>query len=241
MFEKIDVEKLIAVLDRQDKEVKALRADSFGFQEQLEQVRRGNKQELREVHRKFRQETGLKNLAVENLENMRQEIRALELNSDQAVQTIWKEKCQELYQICLQIKEENSYLTDRCKKMAELAVSLMTQLNEGPDASQREDSKGPAEFPGAKQLHSRGLSELAALERQKQSLRLATTKRQSKDLAMSLPKLAPPDREAQGTALLRNSLAELQSTKHMDAGGHKLLLETSMASNERPFEYPPFR
>jgi hypothetical protein len=78
-------------------------------------VRRGNKQELREVYRKFRQETGLKNLAVENLENMRQEIRALELNSDQAVQTIWKEKCQELYQICLQIKEENSYLTDRCK------------------------------------------------------------------------------------------------------------------------------
>lgn len=31
MFEKIDVEKLIAVLDRQDKEVRALRADSVGF------------------------------------------------------------------------------------------------------------------------------------------------------------------------------------------------------------------
>lgn len=61
--------------------------------------------------------------------------------------------------------------------MAELAVSLMTQLNDGPDATPKEDSKGPAEFSGAKQLHSRGLSDLAALERQKQSLRLATTKR----------------------------------------------------------------
>lgn len=204
-------------------------------------MRRGNKQELREVYRRFRQETGLKNLAVENLENMRQEIRALELNSDQAVQTIWKEKCQELYQICLQIKEENSYLTDRCKQMAELAVSLMTQLSDGPDGATPEDSKGPAEFSGSKQLHSRGLSELAALERQKQSLRLATTKRQSKDLAMSLPKLVPPDREARDTALLRNALAERQSTKNMDAGGHRLLLETSMASNDRSSEYPPFR
>ena len=51
----------------------------------MEGVRRLNKQELREVYRKFKQETGLKNLAVENLENMRQEIRALELNSDQSV------------------------------------------------------------------------------------------------------------------------------------------------------------
>lgn len=130
-------------------------------------MRRANKQELREVYRKFRQETGLKNLAVENLENMRQEIRALELNSDQAVQTIWKEKCQELYQICLQIKEENSYLTDRCKQMAELAVSLMTQLSDGPDGAPAEDSKRPADSLGALQLHSRGLSDVAALERQK--------------------------------------------------------------------------
>jgi hypothetical protein len=82
------------------------------------------------------------------------------------VQTIWKEKCQELYQICLQIKDENTYLTDRCKQMAELAVSLMTQLNEPPGAATpREDGKGSKDYSPGKLSNSRGMNELSALER----------------------------------------------------------------------------
>jgi predicted transcriptional regulator len=58
---------------------------------------------------------------------MRQEIQALETTSNQ---TNWKEKSQELYDICVQIKEENSYLVERCKQIAALAVNMMNQLNE---------------------------------------------------------------------------------------------------------------
>lgn len=90
-------------------------------------MQKKNREELNEVHKKFKLETSLKNVAIQNLENMRQEIQALETTSNQ---TNWKEKSQELYDICVQIKEENSYLVERCKQIAALAVNMMNQLNE---------------------------------------------------------------------------------------------------------------
>ena len=52
--------------------------------------------ELSQVYSKFRKESEVKSKAIENLEQMRQEIKALELNSNGSVSMMWKEKSKEL-------------------------------------------------------------------------------------------------------------------------------------------------
>ena len=63
-FEKINVEKLIAVLDKQDKELKSLRNDSSNVSNHFEFMQKKNREELNEVHKKFKLETSLKNVAI---------------------------------------------------------------------------------------------------------------------------------------------------------------------------------
>jgi len=99
------------------------------------------------------QENFVKNQAIEKLETMRQEIKALE-HSTGSISTVWREKCQELYHICLRMKEDNEYLTERVRQLADLAVGLMNKLQEeqlknqstqakdrqGEDPQQQEDT-----------------------------------------------------------------------------------------------------
>ena len=61
---------------------------------------------------------------------MRQEIKALELNSNGSVSLMWKEKSKELYDLCITLQDENAYLTDKCKKIADIAVELMRRAQE---------------------------------------------------------------------------------------------------------------
>jgi hypothetical protein len=63
-FEKINVEKLIEVLNKQDKELKYLRNDTNNFKNEFTNLRKKNREELTDVHKKFRNETNLKNLAI---------------------------------------------------------------------------------------------------------------------------------------------------------------------------------
>ena len=86
--------------------------------------------ELSQVYSKFRKESEVKSKAIENLEQMRQEIKALELNSNGSVSMMWKEKSKELYDLCITLKDENGYLTDKCKKIADIAVELMRRAQE---------------------------------------------------------------------------------------------------------------
>lgn len=72
----------------------------------------------------------MKSRAIENLEQMRQEIKALELNTNGSVSLMWKEKSKELYELCVTLKDENGYLTDKCKKIADIAVELMRRAQE---------------------------------------------------------------------------------------------------------------
>ena len=84
---------------------------------------------MKQVHHKFMQESSVKNQAIEKLETMRQEIKALE-HSNGSISTVWREKCQELYHICLTMKQDNEYVTDRVRQLADLAVGLMSKLQQ---------------------------------------------------------------------------------------------------------------
>ena len=60
---------------------------------------------------------------------MRQEIKALDHTSG-SISTVWREKCQELYQISISMKEDNEYVTERVRQLADLAVGLMNKLQQ---------------------------------------------------------------------------------------------------------------
>ena len=54
---------------------------------------------------------------------MRNEIEDLEQNGSNG--TLWKEKCKEIYQMCISLKEDNQYISDRCRQIADLAVNVI--------------------------------------------------------------------------------------------------------------------
>ena len=84
--------------------------------------------EMSQVYSKFRKESEVKSKVIENLEQMSKEIKALELNSNGSVSMMWKEKSKELYDLCITLKDENGYLTDKCKKITDIAVELMRRV-----------------------------------------------------------------------------------------------------------------
>ena len=47
----------------------------------------------------------------------------------------WKTKCEELYELCCEMKEDNEYITERCRQLADLAVGLVDRPTEDISAS----------------------------------------------------------------------------------------------------------
>ena len=54
----------------------------------------------------------------------------MESNEPSNLQTVgfWKDKCKECYQLCKEMKDENEYVTQRCKQLADMAVNLMQRV-----------------------------------------------------------------------------------------------------------------
>lgn len=71
LFQKIDVDKLIHVLHKQQGELTKLRRQDQIQGKQLRNMYRANKEELREVHRKYANENMVKNSVIERLEQTR--------------------------------------------------------------------------------------------------------------------------------------------------------------------------
>ena len=64
IFEKVNVEKLIVVLKKQQDNIASLKTDNANFSRKIEHSQRRNHEELREIHRKFTEENELKNRAI---------------------------------------------------------------------------------------------------------------------------------------------------------------------------------
>lgn len=90
---------------------------------------RSNKEELREVHRKYANENMIKNSVIERLEQTRQQMKVLEVNNG-SVAAIWKEKCMELADMCTQLQSENEMLNAKTQHLANVTVNLLGTLNE---------------------------------------------------------------------------------------------------------------
>ena len=103
LFQKIDVDRLIQVLHKQQAELTTLRRQDVIQSQQLQNMYKTNKEDLRELHRKYVNENKVKNSVMERLESTRQQMKALELNNG-SVAAIWKEKCKELAEICNELK-----------------------------------------------------------------------------------------------------------------------------------------
>lgn len=57
------------------------------------------------------------------MDAMRHEIEDLERSGPAG--NVWKEKCKEMYEICLSLKEDNEYISDRCRQIADVAVNVV--------------------------------------------------------------------------------------------------------------------
>lgn len=64
IFEKVNVEKLIVVLKKQQDDIASLQNDNANFSKKIEQNQRRNRDELRDAHRKFIDENEVKNRAI---------------------------------------------------------------------------------------------------------------------------------------------------------------------------------
>ena len=129
LFQKIDVDKLIQVLNKQQGELTSLRKQDVIQSHQLQNMYKANREELRDLNRRFMNENKVKTNAIGRLEMMRQQMKALELNNG-SVAAIWREKCKEMADICNELKDENEYLTGKTQQLAEVSVSLLNTLNE---------------------------------------------------------------------------------------------------------------
>lgn len=129
LFQKIDVDRLIQVLHKQQAELTTLRRQDVIQSQQLQNMYKGNKEDLRELRRKYMNENKVKNSVLERLESTRQQMKALELNNG-SVATIWKEKCKELAEICNELQHENDHLSHKTQQLASVSVSLLGTLNE---------------------------------------------------------------------------------------------------------------
>lgn len=137
VFEKVNVEKLIVVLNKQQNELEKIKKDNSNFNARLDAQARRNRDELRDVHHKFQNENQLKLRAMTQIEALRNEIEDLENNGSAG--TIWKEKCKEIYQICINLKEDNQYISDRCRQIADLAVKVINSYQKDVLESGSED------------------------------------------------------------------------------------------------------
>lgn len=84
---------------------------------------------------------------------MKLELKMMESN-DYAVVAIWKRKCQDLFEICTSLRNQNENLRDRCQELIEQGLKLS-------DMVQQEAQKPGLLFDQGSQHHNLSLPKLA--------------------------------------------------------------------------------
>jgi hypothetical protein len=128
VFEKVNVEKLIQVLYKQQSELEELKNENSSYDARLHYNATKNEDELRAANRKFQNETYLKNRAIDQLKELRKELDSEPMTSDQNTVAFWKDKCHQIYQLCQEMKDENQFIAQRCKQLAEMAVNMTNKM-----------------------------------------------------------------------------------------------------------------
>jgi hypothetical protein len=112
ILENIDLTKVIEELKSRETKLKVLSAENLTFNSRIDQVSSANNKRLEDLRKQLVKERGMKSHAYDQLENMRLEIKAIE-GKDMSHSELWKDKCRELYEICKDLKKENTDLRER--------------------------------------------------------------------------------------------------------------------------------
>jgi len=128
VYENIDTDKLINVLDKKDKEVSQLKNIADNFTNRLEMTEKRKEQEVNKMKGSFLKEQVKTQQIVDKMEQMKLELKMLESN-DTSVAAIWKKKCLDLFEVCQTLKGENEELRDRCKELIVQGIQLADAMN----------------------------------------------------------------------------------------------------------------
>jgi hypothetical protein len=99
VYENIDTDKLINVLDKKDKEVSQLKNIADNFTNRLDMTEKRKEQEVNKMKSNFLKEQVKTQQIVDKMEQMKLELKMLESN-DTSVAAIWKKKCLDLFEVC---------------------------------------------------------------------------------------------------------------------------------------------
>ena len=116
MLSSVNLSKILSLLESKEKKINSLSANEDNMNEMITAMRRINDKEILDVKRRAKEETKVKMEAMTKLEGLRQELQTIQGNTENQSQTasvhFWKDQCQNLFDICRNLKEDNEKLVD---------------------------------------------------------------------------------------------------------------------------------
>ena len=156
MLSSVNLSKILSLLESKEKKINALSATEDNMNEMISAMRRINEKEIKEVKRRARDETKVKMEAMTKLEGLRQELQTIQGNAESQSQTasvqFWKDQCQNLFDICRNLKEDNEKLVDHIGVYPDNSGSGM--FNADVDNQQYSRSQMPTNQELWNHLHS---------------------------------------------------------------------------------------
>lgn len=128
MYDNIDTEKLINVLDKKEGELKDLRDVAKFASFRVEHAEMERVKAIKQISKKFTMEQKKTQEVVDKMEQMKLELKMME-TSDTSVASIWKRKCIDLFEVCNTLKTENEDLRDKCQELITQGLKLSEILH----------------------------------------------------------------------------------------------------------------
>lgn len=116
LSETLNLDKMIGALARKDATILEQQSAVRVSQTLAESNEHRRVQEVAHLRQNYRAEQARTQQMVEKMEQMKLEIKLLESN-DQSAAGVWKQKCLDLFDVCNEIKKENTDLRDRCQEL----------------------------------------------------------------------------------------------------------------------------
>jgi hypothetical protein len=110
----VNLNKILGLLESKERKINQLSQSENNSQNMMNALNKMNQDNIKNIKRSMLQETKFKSEAMTKLEGLRQELNTLQGSSEQPSQSVgfWKEQCQNLFDICRNLKEDNEKLVD---------------------------------------------------------------------------------------------------------------------------------
>lgn len=107
----MNLDKILGLLESKEHKISALSKAEANASDVMAAMKRVNDKEMQQVRKQANEENRFKVEAMTKLEGLRQELQTIQGNEapTQSV-SFWKEQCQNLFDICRNLKEDNEKL-----------------------------------------------------------------------------------------------------------------------------------